>query len=491
MRIIVLIFLIVISLVFIVSCVSKEIPVTETYYENGYRTEYKTETYTATEDVVVKTTEGSSLLSAKSEWQTTWVYLIQSGAYSMRYYGYDISTQNHSRSQVQISFRIDPQLNKGAIEVIDLTDACSDENIPNASWVFGKELTQGNTPVFIPAEGCQFLAPHSIGRGGDPKTWVMNFNALANEPTRLIRYVSIDSSKDDKISFDAKGVKEFAIFASVEPQLTPPNVKLTWSDDVIEKKTVTKERQVPYQVPIQVEKQRVITKTEKVPIWEVWRTNPQTELSSPPTVEVEPAIEETSPTTITTEPSPLVPSTKLIYSDDFSNPNTGWLQASSEDGESYYKEGEFHSIVNKWDWAGWQYNRNAGRFGDFIIEEDIRLVSGPKNSSYGLIFRSQDDDNFYRFLVSADGGYLIGTRLDSKWTELQRRTPSEYVEKGYSSNHLKVVCKGSQIEVYANGHHLTTITDNSFSDGYIGGIIDTSEPNAHVAFDNLKVYKTD
>ena len=185
----------------------------------------------------------------------------------MCYYGYDISTHEHARSQVQISFGIDPQLNKGAIEVIDLTDACSDENIPNASWVFGKEATQA-CDMFIPAEGCQFLAPHSIGRWGDPKTWIASFNAMVSEPARLLRYVSIGGSKDDGISFDANGVKEFAIFVSVEPELRPPNVKLTWSDDVIEKKLVTKEKLVPYQIPIQVEKQRTVIQTKKVPFWE-------------------------------------------------------------------------------------------------------------------------------------------------------------------------------------------------------------------------------
>ncbi len=91
-------------------------------------------------------------------------------------------------------FKIDPQLNKGAIEVIDLTDACADKNIPHASWVFGKEDTSGK-PVFIPAEGCQFLAPYSLGGGGDPKTWMESFNAMVSEPVRVIRYVPIGAAK--------------------------------------------------------------------------------------------------------------------------------------------------------------------------------------------------------------------------------------------------------------------------------------------------------
>ena len=181
-------------------------------------------------------------------------------------------------------------------------------------------------------------------------------------------------------------------------------------------------------------------------------------------------------------------SPKLIYEDDFSDPDSGWKQTSDKEAESYYKDGEFHGLVKIMDWSTWRYNQNAGRFKDFIMEEDARLVSGPKYSAYGLIFRCQDNDNFYYFVVSEDGRYKVGKFLSRVWSDLHGWTKSAFIEAGDSTNNLKVVCKGSQIEVYANGHHLTTVVDDSFADGYVGGIIYTPEPSAHVAFDNLKVY---
>jgi hypothetical protein len=219
--------------------------------------------------VVVKTIEGSNTLSAKSQWRTNWVYIgDQNIGYFTNYYGYDISVQEHTFSSIQISLGVNPQLNKGQIEAIDLTNACFDKNIPNASWLFGKEATQASTAPFIPTEGCQFLAPHSLGRGGDPKTWIMGFNALVNEPGRVLGTFSIDFNKGNKIIFGTKGIKEFAILSCVNPELRQPDVKLIWSDDIIEKQTVTKERQVPYQVPVQVQKQRTVTQTKKISFWE-------------------------------------------------------------------------------------------------------------------------------------------------------------------------------------------------------------------------------
>ncbi len=258
-----------ICLVFIISCVNKEVPVTENYFETEYRTDNRIETYTATEDVVVKTVQGTNTLSAKSHWRTNWVYIgDQNIGYFTDYYGYEISAQEHTFSSIQISLGVNPQLNKGQIEAIDLTDACFDKNIPNSSWLFGKESTQASTAPFIPTEGCQLLGPQQLGTGGDPKTWIIGFNTLVGEQGRILGTFSIGVNKGNNIIFGTKGVKEFAILACVEPELRQPDVKLIWSDDIIEKQTVTKERQVYYQVPVQIDKQRTVMQIKKVPFWE-------------------------------------------------------------------------------------------------------------------------------------------------------------------------------------------------------------------------------
>jgi len=466
-----LLFVVVISLVFTVSCVSKEVPVTETYYETEYKTEYKAETYTETEDVVVSTSEGKTFLNPVSQWQEG-IYLKASGSgiWMTYYYGYEIDGNEHARSKVIIKAS---SAVPGYMGVWDLTGVGQIHNKPG--HLGGRIGT----------------ASGGLSLYHDEQIWFDNLNAILTDSKRVLKFQPLDTSMGSEISFDAEGIKEFAILVNSLNKNALQSVKLVWPDDITEKRTVTKERQVPYQVPVQVEKQRTVIQTKKVPFWEVWKAKPAAET---PSLAPVPPTEESSPPPsppITPEVKPPVTSPQLLYGDDFSNPKSGWTQASGEEGESYYKDGEFHGIVNKWDWASWQYNRNAGRFGDFTIEEDMRLVNGPSNSSYGLIFRCQDDNNFYRFLISANGNYLVGTKLDGKWTELQKWTMSEYVGKGNSTNHLKVVCKGSHIEVYVNEHYLTTVIDTSFAEGYIGGIIDTPEPNTHVAFDNFKVYSLD
>ena len=147
--------------------------------------------------------------------------------------------------------------------------------------------------------------------------------------------------------------------------------------------------------------------------------------------------------------------------------------------------------MKKSDYSAWAWNKNAGRLTDFALEIDARPVSGSKECLYGVIFRFQDSDNLYRFLVSGDGYYLVGTKLNGVWTTLQSKTKSAFINQGNSTNHLKLVCQGTRIEVFVNGHHLTTLTDDSFAEGYVGVIVDTPEPDTRVAFDNIKVYSLD
>ncbi len=193
----------------------------------------------------------------------------------------------------------------------------------------------------------------------------------------------------------------------------------------------------------------------------------------------------------TPEVQPPVPSPKLMYEDDFSDTKSGWVQQYSQTYEVNYKDDEFHILEKEPNVSYYTVNRNAGQFTDFNLEIDARLVNGSNKSVYGVVFRFKDNKNYYRFEVSGDGYYIVGTRFNDMWGELQKITKSAYIKEGNSINRLKVVCKGSQIEVYVNGYYLTRITDYLFTEGYVGMIVYSLEGNTRVAFDNIRVYSLD
>lgn len=216
---------------------------------------------------------------------------------------------------------------------------------------------------------------------------------------------------------------------------------------------------------------------------------------SPPTAPelTPPSPPPSPPTAPEPTPPPTLPPGELIYEDDFSDPNSGWSRESLEELEYDYEDGEYHILVmaKKPRSGGWVWNRRAGQLADFVLEIDARPTSGARATVYGVIFRVQDGQNFYRFSVTGDGYYLVMKWLNGIATVLLNGK-SAFVKEGNSTNHLKVVCKGSQLEVYVNDHHLTTVTDNSFAEGWVGMIVTTPVPNGcAVAFDNLKVYSID
>ena len=141
----------VVLLIFTISCVSKEVQVTETYYETEYETEYKTETYTETEDVLLKTVENSNLLSADTKWRSAWLRLVDGAGKATHYYGYNISAEEYSKSQIQVTFNLPPQLHEGLIYAVDLEGSCTDPSLKYGGLLFDRSyVSEGECHIASP-----------------------------------------------------------------------------------------------------------------------------------------------------------------------------------------------------------------------------------------------------------------------------------------------------------------------------------------------------
>jgi predicted nucleic acid-binding Zn ribbon protein len=196
-----------------------------------------------------------------------------------------------------------------------------------------------------------------------------------------------------------------------------------------------------------------------------------------------------SPTTVapTLPPAIKVLESKLLFSDDFSNPKSGWVTSPTDGGEFSYENGEYSLIVKKPQWyiVGW--DRSMGSQTDFAVEVEGRLLSPGSDGEYGIVFRRENpdiDSNFYVFSIK-NGTYTIQKYIQGKWSPIQNWTASSYIGTGQSTNLLKLVGKGTQVDLYANGQRLTSINDASISSGYIG--LEAAQLNAHVHFDNFKL----
>ncbi len=196
------------------------------------------------------------------------------------------------------------------------------------------------------------------------------------------------------------------------------------------------------------------------------------------------------PTQDALPPSPPVaptPSFVLVYEDDFSDQDSGWDDAFDKYTMKQYGGHQYHIAISAPNLSAWGLaNRDLA---DFILEVESTLEEGAYSNSYGIIFRFQDKDNFYRFDILGDGFYLVSKFLGGQWETLVDWTESPHINVGQTTNILKVDCRESKIGVYANDQLLAEIEDASFRHGDIGFFASTfSEPEVHVSFDNLKTW---
>jgi hypothetical protein len=195
---------------------------------------------------------------------------------------------------------------------------------------------------------------------------------------------------------------------------------------------------------------------------------------------------------LTTSASPTVKSSAdngLLYEDNFDDPSSGWKQISNQDEDSKYENGELSLTQNKPNWGLRIVNPNTERFADMVLEIDATLVGTSSQSGYdGVVFRAQNDDNFYRFVVSGQGEFRIDKMVGGITHLLKKPTKSPFINQGNATNHLKVVCKGTQMGLECNGNLLVGITDDSFSEGFVGVAVFSGDSPVTAHFANLKIY---
>ena len=129
---------------------------------------------------------------------------------------------------------------------------------------------------------------------------------------------------------------------------------------------------------------------------------------------------------------------------------------------------------------------------DFSLKVDGRILSGSPQSSYGVLFRMQGPQQFYRFEITGDGTYILerhdagGSRalFMGDWRD------AEAINQGLNVvNSLGIEAHGPNISLFVNDVLLEQLADDTYASGNIAldaGTFDLAP--AQVAFDNLVVY---
>ncbi len=170
------------------------------------------------------------------------------------------------------------------------------------------------------------------------------------------------------------------------------------------------------------------------------------------------------------------------YFDNFSDPSSGWPISESQHGIMAYVNGEYHILVKD---AGWLVfaNKDVG-VNDYKVEVDTRPAAYIEGAT-GIIF-GRTNDGFYLYEIS-DGYFSLWRYDPSGWAQLIGWQPSDAIAGRYATNHIAVVRKQSEIELYANGTLIAQTNDSTYLGSGVGMVSEAFVANYDGHFDNFAV----
>jgi hypothetical protein len=208
-----------------------------------------------------------------------------------------------------------------------------------------------------------------------------------------------------------------------------------------------------------------------------------------------------SPPSPTSMPTPTSLSTPLpspvpgvLYSDDFSNNQSGWQQSNNAGEEFQYSDGQY---VIGFPGDGLAHLACAHRnFSDAVLTVDSVFLSGDADHTWSwVIWRFIDIHNFYILEFNAEGDFCVSKRSDGNYQALAINhldSTSGILKKGKQWNSIAIFSKNGASSISFNGNYVANVADSQFPSGDIClGATSIGTGTGTVAFDNLVVYAID
>lgn len=194
----------------------------------------------------------------------------------------------------------------------------------------------------------------------------------------------------------------------------------------------------------------------------------------------------------------------ILFSDNFSDPNSGWQTGSWNNGQVNYHEDSYNITVD---------DNNIFTYldqtfpADISIEVDVTVAQNDFASGlsgyFGIICRDHARNDGYEFTIGGDSEMMfprsaypsIGKLADGVVTGLitSAKYGSIFLWPGYWENqhHLRVDCIGDKLSLYINGYLVQQVSDTGYSTGGRVGLFGGRENAAQMLylFDNLVIYQ--
>jgi antitoxin component YwqK of YwqJK toxin-antitoxin module len=129
----------------------------------------------------------------------------------------------------------------------------------------------------------------------------------------------------------------------------------------------------------------------------------------------------------------------IVYNENFYQNNSNW-ESSYEGSKSLITgENQLEFIVSSDNTTIRGSYISLDQNSDYSIESIVQKKSGKDNFGYGILFGFKDWDNYFQFLISGNGMYMINSKFEGINLEISKWTSSEFINKGSARNQLKVI----------------------------------------------------
>ena len=264
------------------SCIPRQYPVTSTYEETAYRTEYVSEAYTENE-TTVETLTGQYELTPFYAWYSQ--NIAFSGKSNVWYIAYDISQEPpYDNVRLKVSVWKQPQYEAASVSLLDMTRGghlstpapavTGDTGKGQVKWTWITSTSTGTTSTSSSGSSTDggSESSTSVTTGGVSDSWVDAANIQLNQALFLGgRNYRWSKEEDPQIlELNAGGAQKIgAIICGPQNSWNARiTVAATWSRNNISYRPMTRERKIERQVPYTVQKQKTVYENRQVPFWE-------------------------------------------------------------------------------------------------------------------------------------------------------------------------------------------------------------------------------
>lgn len=197
---------------------------------------------------------------------------------------------------------------------------------------------------------------------------------------------------------------------------------------------------------------------------------------------------ETVRPSITPTPLPLSGGT-LISMERF-EAFSGWFAGGGDHYEMRMDSGGYRMAADMLTLSVPVYSVRDLIYRDIRIGVDVMQFDGPDGSYFGVTCRFADINNFYGFVMDADGYYEINKTVNGEFMVLGSGSERGLFLVGGEKNHLSADCYSGTLTLNINGDQLLSVQDSDLWEGNIGLLVGTwLEAGVDVLFDNFALYQ--